>query len=127
VTLRFDARKGLIVVPTRVWGPRGSVRVFLALDTGASRSLVSRGALALAGYDPIAASDHVQITTASGVEQVPRVTVDRIRALSQERSRFLVLAHALPATAGVDGVLGLDFLRGTRLVIDFRTSTVTLE
>ena len=44
----------------------------------------------------------------------------------QERVDFAVLGHTLPPSAGVDGLLGLDFLRGQSLTVDFRTGHVTL-
>jgi hypothetical protein len=34
---------------------------------------------------------------------------------------FPVLGHTLPPSAGVDGLLGLDFLRGQSLTLDFRS------
>jgi hypothetical protein len=39
---------------------------------------------------------------------------------------FSVLAHTLPPSAGVDGLLGLDFLRGQVLTVDFRSGRVTV-
>jgi len=66
------------------------------------------------------------VTTGSGVEFVPRVSLDKIVALGQERTTFPVLGHTLPPSAGIDGVLGLDFVRGQTLTVDFRTGTITL-
>ena len=66
------------------------------------------------------------MTTGSGVEFVPRVSLDKIVALGQERTTFPVLGHTLPPSAGIDGVLGLDFVRGQTLTVDFRTGTITL-
>jgi hypothetical protein len=68
----------------------------------------------------------VQVTTGSGAVFVPRLSVSRFRALGQERTAFPVLAHTLPPGTGVDGVLGLDFLRGFALTIDFRTGQIDL-
>ncbi len=59
--------------------------------------------------------------------RVPRVEVERAEALGQVRQPFVLLAHTLPESATVDGVLGLDFMRGMRLVVDFRAGQVTLE
>jgi hypothetical protein len=67
-----------------------------------------------------------QVTTGSGVEFVPRLAIARLRALGQERTDFLVLGHTLPSSAGVDGLLGLDFLRGQRLTLNFRSGHLTL-
>ena len=42
-------------------------------------------------------------------------------------SDFPIVCHTLPPSAAVDGVLGLDFFRGTRLVLDFRKGLVTVD
>ena len=60
------------------------------------------------------------------MEFVPRITLDKIVALGQERTHFPVLGHTLPPSAGIDGLLGLDFVRGQTLTVDFRTGTITL-
>lgn len=127
MTFPFDPTRGLIVVPTRVWGPHGDAVVRLALDTGATSTLVRSGILVAPGYDPAASADRVRVTTGSGVEFTPRVTLARLRALGVARKTFRILAHTLPPTASVDGVLGLDFLRRHRLSIDFRKGEVALD
>ncbi len=78
------------------------------------------------GYDPAAKPDRHQIITGSGVEFVPRIIVSKIRTLGQERKDFRVLCHTLPPSAGVDGLLGLDFFRGQELIINFRTGNILL-
>ena len=65
----------------------------LAVDTGATQTMINVGLLAFAGYDPSLVPDRVQVTTGSGVEYAPRVPVERIQALGQERQQFPVLAH----------------------------------
>ena len=126
MSLPFDAQQGLVVVPAALEGPAGVAILRLALDTGATGTLVNAGMLVALGYDPALVSERIQVTTGSSVEFVPRVTVDRITALGQERAGFTVLCHTLPASAGVDGLLGLDFLRGQALTVDFRSGMVTL-
>jgi hypothetical protein len=72
------------------------------------------------GFDPAQSHQHVRMTTGSTVEVVPIVVLTRLSALGQHRIGFAVLAHGLPASTSVDGLLGLDFLRGHALTIDFR-------
>ena len=122
----FDPQQGLIIVPVELWGPSGSAVLRLALDTGATGTVVNTGMLVALGYDPALIPDRVQITTGSGVEFVPRILLDRIMALGRESAGFPVLAHTLPPSAGIDGLLGLDFFRGWNLTIDFRTGQVVL-
>ncbi len=83
--------------------------------------------MVLLGYDPAGAQDRRQLTTGSDVTLVPRLAVEKIAALAQERQQFPILCHTLPPSATVDGVLGLDFFRGQKLVIDLRVGIVTVE
>lgn len=123
----FDAQRGLIVIPTRLGGPHGDVVVRLALDTGATRTLINWDPIVFIGYDPAGIGPRVEVTTGSGIEFVPELSVQSVEALQQVRVDFPLLCHTLPPSATVDGVLGLDFMRGHRLVVDFRAATVSLE
>ncbi len=57
---------------------------------------------------------------------VPVVMLTRLSALGQHRFGFPVIAHTLPPGSNVDGLLGLDFLRGQILTIDFRANWLSL-
>jgi predicted aspartyl protease len=120
VNFVFDPWRGLIVIRTEIWGQGGSGVLQLALDTGATSTLVNVGMLVAISYDPALSAERVQVTTGSGVEFAPRVILQRVSALGQERLDFPVLGHTLPPSASVDGLLGLDFLRGLKLEVDFR-------
>ena len=122
----FDPQQGLIIVPAELWGPNGSAVLRLALDTGATGTVVNTGMLVALGYDPALIPDRIQVTTGSGVEFAPRVLLDRIMVLGRVSAGFPVLGHTLPSSAGIDGLLGLDFFRGFSLTIDFRTGQVVL-
>ena len=126
MSFSFDPQQGLIFVSAELWGPNGSAVLRLALDTGATFTVVNIGMLVALGYDPALITDRIQVTTGSGVEFVPRVTLDRIMALGQKRTEFPVLGHTLPPSTGVDGLLGLDFFRGGDLTIDFHAGQVML-
>ena len=127
MSVSFDPRRGLVPVAVRLSGPAGDARVRLALDTGAIGTMVSRNTMVALGYDPERGADEVRMTTGSGVESVPRIVVQRVEALGQTRENLSVVCHDLPPTASVDGVLGLDFLRGLCLTVDFRQGLITLE
>jgi len=126
MSVPFDAPRGLVVVQAAVDGPSGTAVLRLALDTGATGTVINVGLLVALGYDPALVPERIQVTTGSSVEFVPRVPLQKIIALGQERINFPVLAHTLPSSAGMDGLLGLDFLRGQTLTVDFRTGTITL-
>jgi predicted aspartyl protease len=122
----FDPAAGLIIVAARLWGPGGDAHLRLALDTGATRTVVRTNSLVSMGYDPVETTKRIRVTTGSGVEYVPLVPINRIDALCRQLRDFVAIAHTLPPSAGVDGVLGLDFLRRSRLTIDFRSGRVNL-
>ena len=124
---RFDAQRGLVIVPVEISGPAGSAQLRLALDTGATTTLVCPVHLEALGYDPALAPDRVQMTTGSGVEFVVRLPIVKISALGLCRRDFPVLGHTLPPSATVDGLLGPDFFRGGRLEIDFQFGFVRLD
>jgi hypothetical protein len=62
----------------------------------------------------------------NGVELVPRIVLNRLSVLGRTRLAFPLLAHDLPPAAGIDGLLGLDFLRSTVLTVDFHLGRITL-
>jgi predicted aspartyl protease len=127
VTFPFDPRRGLIVTRAELTGPSGSAILQLALDTGATTTLVNVAMLVAIGYDPALNTDRVQVTTGSGVEFAPRIELQRLIALGQERHGLQVLGHTLPPSSGVDGLLGLDFFRGLRLTVDFRAGQLAID
>lgn len=92
------------------------------LDTGANVSCVShdlaeRLALAPAG----AAAVHTMV----GVRSRPSVLIDNLKV--GERDRRSVRAPAMAFYGPqVDGVLGIDWLKGQRLVLDFRRKSIEI-
>ncbi len=125
MTCSFDPERGLVVVQAEVFGPSESIVLRLALDTGATATMINVAPLIALGYDSSSAPERIQETTGSGVEFAARLPVTRMKAMGQERGNFPVLAHTLPPSASVDGLLGLDFLRGQVIEIDFQQGKVS--
>ena len=127
MSLNFNPKEGLIVVPTRLFGPSGDTIVHLALDTGATGSIINWDVAIFIGYDPAIVQDRVQVTTGSGVEFAPRIKIIKMEALEKVRENFPLICHTLPPSANVDGLLGLDFFRGTYLSIDLISGLVKAQ
>ncbi len=123
---QFNPQFGLIIVHARLFGPAGEYGARLALDTGASSTVISKEILVAIGYDPDAVPKTVNFTTGSQVELTSRVTINKLEALGQERLNFSVIARTLPPSASLDGLLGLDFLRNHILTLDFQKGEITL-
>jgi len=126
VSFPFDSSRGPVSVRGEVSGPSGLANLNLILDTGATTSLIRTAILISIGYDPDASTDRIPVTMGNGVEVVPRVVLNRLTALGEHRIGIPVLSHPLPQEAGVDGLLGLDFLRGSALLVDFRVGRIAL-
>jgi predicted aspartyl protease len=127
MSVRFAPHEELIYLRAKVFGTKGRSSLRLALDTGASSTMINRRILRRLGYELSAGAEGVGIITGSRVELASPITVSRFSALRQQRRNFPVLAYDMPPEAGIDGVLGLDFFRGQNLNIDFRTGLITLS
>jgi hypothetical protein len=122
----FDVGARAILIRARLVGPNGVAEPLLALDTGATTTWINTEILRGIGCEILPDAERAFITTAIGIERIPKVPVHRVEAIGQKRDSMLVLAGNLPPTAGIDGLLGLDFLRRHRLVVDFRKGRISL-
>jgi len=116
--VRFDPTGPDVRFWARLLSPRGIVWCEMVLDTGSSRTVLDERLLARAGYDLIA-TPKVTVTTASGRVEAKVVTVRQISALGISADNFPVLAMPLSQPLGVDGLLGLNFLRRRNLFCNF--------
>lgn len=69
----------------------------------------------------------IPITVASGIVQVPRLKVPLFSALGRSEISYAIIALDLPSSAGVDGLLGIDFLSLCRAMIDIKRCQITIE
>lgn len=119
----FQPLDRLVFVWGVLVGPVRTVRVYLALDTGANQTLLKPDILQDAGYElPPTAPTH-RIRTAGGTIRTHEVWVSEFACLGHSEQNFRVLAHAVPRL-GLDGLLGLDFLRDRYPSLDFRRGRI---
>ncbi|MDQ2732773.1 MAG: retropepsin-like domain-containing protein [Armatimonadota bacterium] len=123
----FDPTGRLIIISAELFGPFGCAVVTLALDTGATVTMINRPIIEQLGYDVARAPDYRRVTTGSRVETVPFLMIDQIEPLGCTRYSLPVVCHTLPSTFSIDGLLGLNFLREQQLLIDFRTGLISLN
>lgn len=109
-TVRVGRAHGLIVVPARLWGPRGDRKLHLAVDTGATETLILPEIIHGLGYSPRDGERMTKIRSAIGEEPGYMIRVSRFRVLNHEFPDLLVHAHDLPDGFGIDGLLGLNIL-----------------
>ena len=63
MSFKFDATEGLIFISAELFGPSGTGTLRLALDTGATTTVINTVQLMAVGYDPTAAANNVEVTT----------------------------------------------------------------
>jgi len=95
----------------KMWNKRKNAYspLSVVLDTGASVTTISDNILLRAGYD-INSGKTQRITTASGIEYVREVVVDKIKIDNFEIDNVLVYAHTFPQESFASAVLGLNVL-----------------
>jgi len=88
--------------------------------------VVTRALLRTIGYSETAWREQVLIASMNSIQQAPRCVIEEVAALGRRVAGLEVVAHDLPAGLPFVGLLGLDFLRGRRLSIDFRRGEIEL-
>lgn len=127
VVFHFDKDASVIVLYTNITGKIGKIRLKTALDTGSTFVIVPYFIAESLGYDPAASDERVPLTTASGVETAPLITVEAISVLGLRAESVKIACHDLPPTSRVDGLLGLSYLRNFKLTLDFKNGVMKLE
>ena len=126
VRYRFDPDAPVITLYARLSNSR-TRRILMALDTGSTYVLIPWDIAEALGYEPAYSKRKVDITTASGTEKAPLITVKRVSVLGKEVRDVACVVHDLPETSRVDGLLGLSFLKKLKLYLDFQASILELE
>jgi hypothetical protein len=108
-------------------GTERSDRVQLALDTGATKTLINWKPIAFIGYDPAGVGTRVEVTRGSGIEFVPEVRVQQIQALVHDRFEFPHPLSHLAAECDGGWSAWARLHACAPLTVDFRTATVALE
>lgn len=110
-SFRFDPGSDLIRVEAVVAGLTRRLKIRMALDTGSTETLLMPHVIELVGYGDQNAIRRTVIRGPLGSEPGYLLRVHRFTALGFSMPDFTVHAHALPPDHGIDGLLGLSFLR----------------
>ena len=101
---------GLLSFYVQIIGPKTYRIIKLAMDTGATYTIISLETAISIGYNPIASKKHIEVTTASGTIIAPIITIKSITCLGYKVANIDVICHDLPPQSPVKGLLGLNFL-----------------
>jgi len=91
-------------------GPRTWRSLKLAIDTGATYTMLPPDLLMDIGYDPTKAARHLELSTVSGLVVVSLLRIHALKCLGLVVKDVEVVAHHLPPESPVEGLLGLNVL-----------------
>ena len=103
--------------------------LYLALDTGATHTVIDTTALLLANCSLATFQDKPLLETASGIVSAELYDVNILQSLGITRKGFQVHAYDLIANGvltEIDGVLGLDFFEGYKFCIDLVRKEISI-
>ena len=102
--------------------------VVLVLDTGATHTILDFGVLIKEGYRLSDTRGLVFIETANGLITANKFRVKQLTCLGVVRRDFEVSLFLFDdPQENAKGILGLDFLAGLEVCLDFSASTVTVR
>ena len=100
--------------------------IFLTLDTGATITTISKDALRALGYVGCG-KNKKRITTASGIEYVDEVVLDKVMFGGFELLDVPVYAHTFPQESfSSGGVIGMNVLSNFDVFISFQRRILQL-
>ena len=125
----FDPNLGLINLRLTVGGINADTfrNVIVALDTGATITIIPTEIAVALGYDPVNSKRQMELLTASGTASAKLITVRKLTAIGETIENIDVLCHNLPGNSGIKGLLGLNFLKHFDLNISFSRRTIELN
>lgn len=113
----------LIIVTARL----GNSLLDLVLDTGASHTFINFGVLIKEGYRLGDTKGLVPVETANGVIYANCYEIQSISCLGISQQNFEVTSYLFDDPESYQGVLGLDFLKGTKFCIDLDGQEITIQ
>ncbi|OGG19326.1 hypothetical protein A3D78_06165 [Candidatus Gottesmanbacteria bacterium RIFCSPHIGHO2_02_FULL_39_14] len=123
--LKFNPHLPSIILNTYLEG-KIKLLVKFVLDTGASYVVIPWRIATGLGLE-INQQNLVSTTTASSVEHVPYTSIPKLTVLDKTVRNVPCIVKDLPSESGVDGLLGLSFLKHFKLTIDFNKGFLSLD
>lgn len=128
MTYKFkrEPESGLLLVNIEI---DSKYELKMILDTGATNTTIDSNALYLLGYDLKDNIGTVEIETANGIIDTEIFELETFSSLGITKGKFQIqvydfLAHGI--FSDYNGLLGLDFLEGTKFCINTNNNTITL-
>ena len=119
-----ESEDDLIIVKARI----GNSIMDLVLDSGASHTVINFGVLIKEGYRLDHTKGIIPVKTANGIIYANRYDVNQISALGMDKQNVEITSYLFDEPEdNCQGVIGLDFLKGTKFCIDLADNEITIS
>ena len=127
ITLDLSYISELVMVDIGLWNKKikNYSRMLITVDTGASVTTISTDVLHTLGYD-VSSGKKYKIITASGVEFMNVITLEKIRLGNIELKDIKAYAHTFPESSFSMGVIGLNILKQFNVYFHFSKKEMEL-
>ena len=123
----IDMTRFIPVVDIKLWSR--TLKMYqtasLVLDTGAAVTTLSKDIFDFLGYN-VASGGKKRVTTASGIEYMNDVTLDKIMFAGFELTNITAYAHVFPQNSFIDGVIGINILSNFDMFISLQNKILKL-
>lgn len=123
----FDPHQSIVICHAEIVGPRMELSLKMAIDTGATYTIIPIEAAIAIGCNPLRSQRKIEITTASSIEYTPIVVIPKFRVFGRELKNMKAICHDLPPQSPVEGLIGLDLLKKIKAIIDFSKNTIKIS
>lgn len=127
VKINFDPELNVIIFYVEIKVGDKIVRPKMALDTGATYCMIPWEIAETLGLEPEISKERTEMITASGIEKVPIVYLEKVNVAGKEIENIKTIVHDLPAKSYVDGLLGLSFLKNFDVHLNFKEGFLEIE
>lgn len=126
--IEMDFTSNLMMLNVYLWNKRMKKfeNMLITYDTGASNTVISKDILHLLGYD-FENVEKTRIVTASGVEYVDAVNMEKLKIGNCVLNDVQVYAHTFPEASFSLGVLGLNVIKQFDTTMKFSTGEIIFE
>jgi predicted aspartyl protease len=123
----FDVSLNVIVVEAQVWGKLGDAPLKLLLDTGSSHTVILPDVMDELGFNPRDGTVITGVYSAIGKEQGYLIKVPQFSTLGFTLSDFPIHVFDLADHYGIDGLIGLSFLRRYNYMVRSAEGRILVE
>lgn len=117
----------IILLRAELSGKLWRYKINVALDTGATYTMIPWDVAERLGYDPASSTERVILTTVTTRERAPLIRLATVKVGDAEVKNVEVAVHDLPPESRVDGLLGLSFLKHFDTNLHFKKKNLEIK